>query len=226
MRKRTNKICLAMIMMLAFTSLSLGACSPATEEVNKVGQKNSNEIHENVEQPENQESKVEHLGYEESIEQAIATLEENLPDMQTAEKILPEYIEILDTCEGDIGNDDSLEQVVVLEYTDQNSVQNDEVLDTGSRIICVFEDAGNEKYQCVETNNSLILNRKLETVSEDTYAGMEIKDGLLKISTFAMEEKVKESRSWYVPGGDWDSNLGLILIIENGELISFYSMSD
>lgn len=221
MRKRTNKICLAMIMMLAFTSLSLGACSPATEEVNKVGQKNSNEIHENVEQPENQESKVEHLGYEESIEQAIATLEENLPDMQTAEKILPEYIEILDTCEGDIGNDDSLEQVVVLEYTDQNSVQNDEVLDTGSRIICVFEDAGNEKYQCVETNNSLILNRKLETVSEDTYAGMEIKDGLLKISTFAMEEKVKESRSWYVPGGDWDSNLGLILIIENGELISF-----
>lgn len=118
--------------------------------------------------------------YETSLLDATASVSEQLEKgVAVDEIVLPPYLRILDSYEGDIGNNLYKDKVFVLEFTEE--VPDEAIVghesDQGRRIICVFSDTGLGKWQCIARNNIL-----LHETEEDIYRDVVIENGKLTVS--------------------------------------------
>ena len=138
----------------------------------------------------------EETDYEQRLEQAIAVLEEyfsasgadtvlsdGLADFEDdVEPDLPDYIRIADTCYGEMGKDENSRQTigVVLEFTREYPYETgDGVMAYGEKVICIFQEAKEDGYQCKYRNNRLLLD---SGAYPRLGASIYIQDGFLIVS--------------------------------------------
>ena len=121
--------------------------------------------------------------YDAQLVDAIEILEASLPE--TENLALPEHLSVLDVCEGDIGNDGTMDIVVILEFEEDYPISSDDYMfAVDHRVTCIFQDNGNETFSCQAKNNALIMNKNTGGVYGDPYAGMTIQNGILTLSHY------------------------------------------
>ena len=117
----------------------------------------------------------EETDYEQRLEQAIAVLEEYFSasgaDTVLSDGLagfeddvasdLPDYIRIANICYGEMGKEENSQKTigVVLEFTKEYPYETgDGVMAYGKKVICIFQEAKEDGYQCKYRNNRLLLD--------------------------------------------------------------------
>lgn len=90
---------------------------------------------------------------------------------------------LVDICQGDIGNDKKND--VVLIYEEIEDPPPDALFFDEQRIMCVFTESDYGKYLLKYTNDRLIPGEGAGGMVGDPYRGMAIEDGILKVSEYA-----------------------------------------
>lgn len=134
------------------------------------------------------------IDYEQRLEQAAATLEKYFSEshetlfsleefQEEINPALPEYMRILDICHGEMGEDKVPHIAVVLEFTEDYPYEiGDDTLAFGQRVLCIFQEAEENGYQCRYRNNRLLLDARSIGTAGDSYKGIQIEDGVLTVS--------------------------------------------
>lgn len=119
-------------------------------------------------------------------EEAIAALEEHLPDLEGMDEALPKGMHILDSCQGDIGNDNKQDIIVVLEYWKEYPASDSDeyLLVKDHRVVCVFTEKESGTWDCTGMNKELVLASDAGGIFGDPYNGIEIQDGFLTVSDY------------------------------------------
>ncbi len=118
--------------------------------------------------------------YETALRETITSVEEQLKENANIDSLkLPAYIRVLDSCEGDIGDNLYKDKVIILEFTDDypDELMEESTLNPERRVICVFSDAGLSEWKCIARNNIL-----LHETEEDIYRDIVIENGKLIVS--------------------------------------------
>ena len=149
---------------------------------------------DSVETEEDAESDSESAIYQKRYEEFQARISEardyiagKLPDTDISDEELPKGVCLLDICEGDLDGDDKQDFAVVLEYElgyeyfldDEFGLPQEWI-----RPIYVYTYADDTGYQCRYEHPDLISAKGFGGMWGDSYAGMEIKEGTLRVSDY------------------------------------------
>ena len=137
----------------------------------------------------NPESAIYQKRYEEfqaRISEARDYIAGRLPDTDIFDEELPEGVCLLDICEGDLDGDDKQDFAVVLEYEPGYEYFGGEfgLPQEWIRPIYVYTYAEDAGYQCRYEHPDLISAKGFGGMWGDSYAGIEIKEGTLRVSDY------------------------------------------
>lgn len=146
------------------------AASEDAENIQETLDADDEEIGTNAELP----------SYETALRETVTSIEEQLKDNTSIDGLkMPSYIRIIDSCEGDIGDNLYNDKVIILEFTEDYP---DELLEESAseperRVICVFSDMGLGEWKCIARNNILLHETEV-----DIYRDVVIENGKMTVS--------------------------------------------
>lgn len=125
--------------------------------------------------------------FQERISEARDYIAGKLPDTDISDEELPEGVCLMDICEGDLDGDDNQDFAVVLEYElgyEYFRGGESGLPQEGIRPIYVYTYVEDVGYQCRYEHPDLISAAGFGGMMWDSYAGIEIKDGTLRVSDY------------------------------------------